>query len=90
MTDQEVTLGEIYRSLQRLEAALIAHLADSRTRQLELTDKLESIAPLSVRVSVTEARLDKLEPKVDSSTVYAAWVAGGVAAIVFLVQVLWK
>jgi len=94
MTENEVTLGEIYRSLQRLEAAFIAHQVDTRTKNHELVAKIQSlVAPMGafdVRLSSVETRVEKLEPRVDSVVTNAAFIAGGIAAIGFLITVVWK
>lgn len=94
MTDQEVTLGEIYRSLQRLEAAFIAHQVDQRTKNHELIAKIQNVVgPLGIfdtRLSSVETRVEKLEPRVDSVVVHAAFVAGGIAALGFVISLVWK
>lgn len=94
MTDNEVTLGEIYRSLQRLEAAFIAHQLDTRAKNHELVDRIQKlITPMGafdVRLTSVEQRVEKLEPRVDSAAVNAAFIAGGVSAIGFLISVIWK
>ena len=94
MTDNEVTLGEIYRSVQRLEAALITHQVDVRQKNHELVDKIQRlVAPMGafdVRLHTVEDRVEKLEPRVDSVTTNAAFVAGGIAAIGFLITLIWK
>jgi hypothetical protein len=94
MTDQEVTLGEIYRSLQRLEAAFLAHQADTRTKNHELVAKIqEAIVPLGalhIRIESAEDRLDKLEPRVENAAINAAFMAGGIALLGFVISMVWK
>lgn len=94
MTDQEVTLGEIYRSLQRLEAAFIAHQVDTRTKNHELVSKIQTlVGPLGaidVRIANIEERVEKLEPRVDSVAINAAFMAGGIALLGFVVSMVWK
>lgn len=94
MTENEVTLGEIYRSLQRLEAAFVAHQQDSRTKNHELVAKIQSlVAPMGafdVRLTTVETRVEKMEPRVDGVVVNAAFIAGGIATLGFLISVVWK
>jgi hypothetical protein len=94
MTDQEVTLGEIYRSLQRLEAAFLTHQSDTRIKNHDLVAKIqEAIMPLGalhIRVQSAEDRLDKLEPRVDTVAVNAAFMAGGIALLGFVISMVWK
>lgn len=90
MTDNEVTLGEIYRSLQRLEAAFIAHQVDTRTKNHELVAKIQSlVAPMGaidVRIATIEDRVEKLEPRVDTVVTNAAFIAGGIAVAGFVLS----
>ena len=79
MTDNEVTLGEVYRGLQRVEMG-----------QRDLAARFDDLGPLSVEVAATKLRLDKLEPRVDNVVINAAYVAGGVAAMAWLVSLIWK
>lgn len=79
MTDQEVTIGEIYRAVTRLEIAV------GKTQ-----DALAPLAALHERVKSTEDRLERVEPKLDSVAVNAGFIAGGVAVAGFLIQLLWK
>jgi len=80
MTEQQdVTLGEMARSLERIEHAVIA-----------LQATVLPLGALTVRVDAAESRLDKIEPKVDSITFNAATTSGGVAAIAWLLSWLSK
>jgi hypothetical protein len=79
MTDNEVTLGEIYRTVTRLELVMA-----------DVSDKLEQVGPLVVRVTSAEVRLDKLEPTVHRTAFYAATVTGGIAVGSFLIALLLK
>lgn len=80
MTDQQdVTLGEMARSLARIETAVVT-----------LQATVLPLGALMVRVEKAEDLLDKIEPKVDRVLFNAATISGGVAAIAWLLSWLSK
>lgn len=80
MTEQQdVTLGEMARSLARIEHAVFA-----------LQATVVPLGALMARMEKAEERLNKIEPKVDSVLFNAATVSGGVAGIAWLLSWLSK
>ena len=76
MTDYEVTLGEIYRTVRRLEAVLEG-----------VQGSVEHIPTLVLRVSAVED--DVVELKTDMKTVRrdAAVMSGGIGVAAFLASI---
>lgn len=74
MTDTDITLGEIGRSVDRIEAtvnnlALIVQATSSLT------------ATHSVKLETAEKRTDEVEKKLDSLATRSAYISGGIATI---------
>ena len=76
---QDVTLGEMARSLARIENAVTG-----------LQQTVLPLGALTVRVDSIEARVEKIEPKVDRVIFNAATISGGVAAMAWLLSWLSK
>lgn len=77
MTQDEVTLGEIYRTVQRLELAVSA-----------VQSSVEPIPVLVVRVAATEREIAELRMQMQAVRRDAAVVSGGIGVMAFLAS-LW-
>lgn len=75
MTDQDVTIGEISRSVGRIEASMNA-LA------LAVQSGMTLQAAQGVKIDSEKERVDDLELKVDSLVTRSAFIAGGISALV--------
>ena len=80
MTDNEVTLGEIYRTVQRLEEALRG-----------VQESVSPIPGLVVRVQSSEDDIVELKTEMKSVRRDAAAVSGGIGALAFIASIWpWK
>jgi len=73
MTDMDITLGEVARTLVRLEA-MVTRLADS----------LATLSAVDARVANVESDLHALRSDVDRVTTRSAYISGGVSALAFV------
>lgn len=95
MTDNnDPTLWEIYRGMQRIESVLTSVQAQAQVDRHALRAEFQVFigqhTELKGRVDSVEDRVDKIEPRTDSAVVNAAFVAGGIAAIGFVISLVWK
>jgi hypothetical protein len=78
MTEQqEITLGEIQRTLLRLEAG-----------QEKLTDAIAPLSGLQIRVHTAERDIEDLQTDVKGAMRGAATVSGGISVLAFVAS-LW-
>lgn len=79
MADQDITLGEIGRSIDRIETAV-----------KNLAVQMQTVALLTsahdIKLVTEKERVDDLEKKVDSLSTRAAYISGGVAGIAGLIN----
>lgn len=74
MLEQDITLGEIGRSVDRIEAT-VNNLAMQVQAVISLT------TAHSVKLDFESRRSDELEKKVDSLNARSAYISGGIAVI---------
>lgn len=75
MTDQDITLGEIGRSVDRIEA-----MVNSLSLNVQATTAL--VTAHNVKIDVEARRVDDLDKKVESLATRSAYISGGIATIV--------
>lgn len=78
---QDITLGEIGRSVDRIEAT-VNNLA------LQVQAVVTLTTAHSVKLDVETRRSDDLEKKVDALSARSAYISGGIAAIATLANYL--
>lgn len=90
--DQGESLGEIGRSMKRLEAAFAVHQTESRARFHEIANRMnEALAPISVHTIQIEnqqkaiSRIDEdvraVDQRVTTVRVQSAWMSGGITGV---------
>lgn len=91
MTDNDVTLPEIYRVLERVELRLEQSIKDHEAAQHSFRNRLEVS---NLRVENIDTRLKAAEGSIANIAVYVAKVAGGVATLIGLLfsglSIFWK
>lgn len=75
MEQQDITLGEISRSVDRIEAT-VNNLA------LQVQAVVTLTTAHSIKLDVEGRRCDDLEKKVDTLQTRAAYISGGIAVLV--------
>lgn len=80
-SDQDITLGEIGRSVDRIEKT-VNNLALSMQASMTLA------AAHGVRIDTETKRTDELESKVDGLVTKSAYISGGIAALISAVNFL--
>lgn len=90
MADDAVTLGEVYRMIERVSVDLNALREDVKQRSHALNNSLQTmVAPMSalgVRMNNAEENIDKLDKKVDGVLQKSAMLSGGIGVVAFLSQ----
>lgn len=88
--DNDKTLGEISRSVDRIETAVSELRADVRDRTHKLANDMHAmVAPLSalgIRMDVAERNIGELHTKVEGIEVKSAAIAGGIGVIAYILQ----
>ena len=77
MSEPEITLGEVVRTLQRLE-----------TTVNRMADSLAQLATVDVRVTNAEDHIRQLREDVHAVNMKSAVISGGVSALAFMAS-LW-
>lgn len=75
MTDQDITLGEISRSVDRIETA-VANLSTQVQAAMTLG------AGHTILIASNSAEVKELKDKLDSLAARSAYISGGIAALV--------
>jgi phage host-nuclease inhibitor protein Gam len=95
---QDITIGEIARSVQRIEASIATLQADVQARHHALNNKLnDTFAPIvnrhTVQIENQQKNLDRLNDDMDDVTKQANRIAGAgaiLAVVVGLIPWPWK
>ena len=93
MTDnQEKSLGEIGRTLDRLELSMIEYQADSRTRFHDLADRITvALGPISThtyQIENQQKTIDRLDGDVKAISTNAARVSGAIGTLTIVATVI--
>lgn len=80
-SDQDVTLGEINRSVDRIEKTV-------NSLALSMQAAMTLAAAQGVRIDTETKRTDALENKVDSLVAKSAYISGGIAALISAINFL--
>lgn len=95
--DQGESLGEIGRSMKRLEVAFAAHQTESRARFHELANKInDALAPISVhgvQIESQQQAIGRLDTDMKAVTKDANRIAGAGAILAIIAGIIpwpWK
>lgn len=97
MTDKDVTLGEIGRAVDRIEAQVGELRAEVRDRHHKMANDVNEVAvrasTLNIRMENAETNLERIDGEVKAVSTQAARISGAVGLIAFISTLIpwpWK